>query len=77
MAQYKSLRSTIWHATLAKNLVGNFARGNAPYAICVNTLFQKANLYVNCFCFVLILVWRPGEQFFGHVGTEPPIPGYY
>ena len=27
------------------------------------------------------LVWfdalRPGQQFFSHVGTEPPLPGYY
>ena len=29
------------------------------------------------FCFVLILVLRPGKQFFSHVETEPPIPGYY
>ena len=28
-------------------------------------------------CFVLILVLRPGKQFFSHVETEPPIPGYY
>ena len=27
--------------------------------------------------FVLILVLRPGKQFFSHVETEPPIPGYY
>ena len=20
---------------------------------------------------------RPGKQFFSHVGTEPPLPGYY
>ena len=20
---------------------------------------------------------RPGEQFFSHVGTKPPLPGYY
>ena len=31
----------------------------------------------NCFFFVLILVKRPGKQFFSHVETEPPIPGYY
>ena len=29
------------------------------------------------FCFVLIVVLRPGKQFFSHVETEPPIPGYY
>ena len=29
------------------------------------------------FCFVLIVVQRPGKQFFSHVETEPPIPGYY
>ena len=29
------------------------------------------------FCFDLILVLRPGKQFFSHVETEPPIPGYY
>ena len=29
------------------------------------------------FCFVLIIVLRPGKQFFSHVETEPPIPGYY
>ena len=27
------------------------------------------------------LVWvealRPSQQFFSHVGTEPPLPGYY
>ena len=27
--------------------------------------------------FVLILVKRPGKQFFSHVEMEPPIPGYY
>ena len=29
------------------------------------------------FVFVLIVVLRPGKQFFSHVETEPPIPGYY
>ena len=29
------------------------------------------------FLFVLIPVKCPGKQFFSHVGTEPPIPGYY
>ena len=33
--------------------------------------------YVLGFVFVLILVQRPGKQFFSHVETEPPIPGYY
>ena len=27
--------------------------------------------------FVLIVVLRPGKQFFSHVETEPHIPGYY
>ena len=27
--------------------------------------------------FVLIVVERPGKQFFSHVETEPPIPGFY
>ena len=30
---------------------------------------------------VMFLVWldalRPGKQFFSHVGTEPPLHGYY
>ena len=29
----------------------------------------------------LVLVWvealRPSQQLFSHVGTEPPLPGYY
>ena len=27
--------------------------------------------------FFCIIVLRPGKQFFSHVETEPPIPGYY
>ena len=26
--------------------------------------------------FGLVFVKRPGQQFFNHVGTEPPLPGY-
>ena len=33
--------------------------------------------YKTLIVFVLILVLRPGKQFFSHVETEPPIPGYY
>ena len=33
--------------------------------------------YIDSFCFVLIFVLRPGKQFFSHIETEPPIPGYY
>ena len=29
------------------------------------------------YSFVLIVVKRPGKQFFSHVETEPTIPGYY
>ena len=36
--------------------------------------FKKGWLFL---CFVLIVVLRPGKQFFSHVETEPPIPGYY
>ena len=32
----------------------------------------------NLFCFfVWVEALRPGQQFFSHVGTEPPLPGYY
>ena len=27
--------------------------------------------------FVWVEVLRPSQQFFSHVGTEPPLPGYY
>ena len=27
-------------------------------------------------CFGFVKVKRPGQQFFSHVGTEPPLPGY-
>ena len=29
------------------------------------------------FGFGLFDVSHPGKQFFSHVGTEPPLPGYY
>ena len=37
---------------------------------------------VNIFRKKLLVGWlidsyRPGKQFFSHVGTEPPLPGYY
>ena len=38
---------------------------------------SEAKGEVVLFCFVLILVKRPGKQFFSRVETEPPIPGYY
>ena len=28
------------------------------------------------FCFCLFFVQHPGQQFFSHVGMEPPLPGY-
>ena len=32
----------------------------------------------NLFClFVWVEALRPSQQFFIHVGTEPPLPGYY
>ena len=27
--------------------------------------------------FVWVEALRPSQQFFSHVGTEPPLPGYY
>ena len=41
--------------------------------------FQSKNglYFPNFMFFVLIVVKRPGKQFFSHVETEPPIPGYY
>ena len=27
--------------------------------------------------FVCVDALRPSQQFFSHVGTEPPLPGYY
>ena len=29
------------------------------------------------FLFVSVEALRPNQQFFSHVGTEPPLPGYY
>ena len=29
------------------------------------------------FCFVWVDTFRPSQHFFSHVGTEPPLPGYY
>ena len=29
------------------------------------------------FCLVCLCASRSGKQFFNHVGTEPPLPGYY
>ena len=46
-------------------------------------IFQKilGHLFVSfaddCFCFVWVEALRPSQQFFSHVGTEPPLPGYY
>ena len=32
---------------------------------------------IQCFLFVWVEALRPSQQFFSHVGTEPPLPGYY
>ena len=33
-------------------------------------------LFINLFdCFISVL--RPGKKLFSHVGTKPPLPGYY
>ena len=42
----------------------------------VNHMFSFY-VYLFFFVFVFIVVLRPGKQFFSHVETEPPIPGYY
>ena len=38
-------------------------------------------LFIHNYITFLVLVWvealRPSQQFFSHVGTEPPLPGYY
>ena len=37
---------------------------------------QKIYFFINLFdCFISVL--RPGKKFFCHVGTKPPLPGYY
>ena len=35
------------------------------------------NDFVCLFCFVWVDALRPSQHFFSHVGTEPPLPGYY
>ena len=37
---------------------------------------SKDLFFINLFdCFISVL--RPGKKFFRHVGTKPPLPGYY
>ena len=50
----------------------------------MNTKIQNINLKKITergrlwFCFfVCVEVKHPSQQFFSHVGTEPPLPGYY
>ena len=38
--------------------------------------FLIAILYVVCL-FVWVEAIHPSQQFFSHVGMEPPLPGYY
>ena len=40
-------------------------------------LMSTNNIGFYDFCFVWVEALRPNQQFFGHVGTEPPLPGYY
>ena len=40
-------------------------------------VYALVSKFGDFFFFVLIVVERPGKQFFSHVETEPPIPGYY
>ena len=35
------------------------------------------HLRVIKFLFAWVVALRPSQQFFSHVGTEPPLPGYY
>ena len=51
---------------------------------CSNVLYGLIPLpYLSkfLFLFVCLFVWvealHPSQQFFSHVGTEPPLPGYY
>ena len=41
---------------------------------CQHALLMEASLF--SFFFLLVVVKRPGKQFFSNVETEPPIPGY-
>ena len=52
------------------------------YQICFILLYLYIYMYLICFFVVFfLLVWnealRPSQQFFSHVWTEPPLPGYY
>ena len=44
-------------------------------------LLTRLTICSFCIWTICFLVWvealRPGQQFFSHVGTEPPLPGYY
>ena len=38
---------------------------------------QSQPNFVLFVCFVWVEALRPSPQFFSHVGTDPPLPGYY
>ena len=57
-------------------MVVRYARNGAGYEnkdfLCCSALILS-----KYFIIVFGLVWFDAEQFFSHVGTEPPLPGYY
>ena len=48
------------------------------YQICFILLYLYIYMYlIWVFLCVKVETLRPSQQFFSHVGTEPPLPGYY